>query len=211
MFSRREFVSLIGGVSLLPRAARAQEATHFVGVLAGNVETDIDAQARVRAFKEGLYAKRDNEKDSLRLEVRWPGPDVSRQQRMAEDLVSLGPDVILATSTATTQALRKTTKSIPIVFVGLSDPTTTGVVSDLARPEANVTGFMLDEHTMAGKWLSLLKAMMPALTRVGLFFNPDIAPYASHYLRTAKRGGCAAPRERRSHRRSSCRGDRTRA
>src|SRR5262249_52827856 len=58
-------------------------------------------------------------------------------------------------------------------------------VSDLARPEANVTGFMLYEHTMAGKWLSLLKEMAPSLERIGLFFNPDTAPYASHYLRTA--------------------------
>jgi putative ABC transport system substrate-binding protein len=189
MVSRRELVSLIAGAALFPLTARAQVPVRFVGILTGNVETDVDAQARVRAFKEGLFARRDDERDSLRIEVRWPGPDVSRQQRAAEELVSLAPDVILATSTATTRALRKATKFIPIVFVGLSDPTATGVVSYLARPEANVTGFMLYEHTMAGKWLSLLKAMMPALTRVGLFFNPDTAPYASHYLRTAKEVG----------------------
>jgi putative ABC transport system substrate-binding protein len=187
--TRRELGPFIGGAALFSLAARAQAPTHCVGVLTGNVETDADAQARVRAFKEGLYARRDDEKDSLRFEVRWPGPDISRQERAAEELVTLAPDVILATSTATTRALRKATKSIPIVFVGLSDPTATGVVSDLARPEANVTGFMLYEHTMAGKWLSLLKAMMPALTRAGLLFNPDTAPYASHYLRTAKEVG----------------------
>jgi putative ABC transport system substrate-binding protein len=189
MLSRRELASLIGSAALFPLAVRAQEATHCVGILTGNAETDADAQARVRAFKEGLYARRDDEKDSLRFEVRWPGPDVLRQQRAAEELVSLAPDVILATSTATARALRKATKSIPIVFVGLSDPTATGVVSDLARPEANITGFMLYEHTMAGKWLSLLKAMSPPLTHVGVFFNPDTAPYASHYLRTAKEVG----------------------
>jgi putative ABC transport system substrate-binding protein len=186
---RRKLVSLISSAALLPLAARAQAPAHCVGVLTGNVETDVDAQARVRAFMEGLYARRDDDKDSLRFEVRWPGPDISRQQHAAEELVSLAPDVIVATSTATARALRKATKSIPIVFVGLSDPTATGVVSDLAHPEANVTGFMLYEHTMAGKWLSLLKTMMPSLTRVGLFFNPDTAPFAPHYLHTAKEVG----------------------
>ena len=187
--TRRELAPLIGGAALFPLAARAQEPTRCIGVLTGNVETDRDAQARVRAFKESLNARRDGENDTVRFEVRWPGADLSRQQRAAEELVSLAPEVILATSTATTRALRKATTSIPIVFVGLSDPTATGVVSDLAHPEANVTGFMLYEHPMAGKWLGLLKAMVPDIARVGLLFNTDTAPYASNYLRTAKEVG----------------------
>jgi putative ABC transport system substrate-binding protein len=185
MMKRREFVGLIAGAALYPLVAKAQDGSHRIGVLTGNVETDHEAQARVRAFKESLYARRDGEKGDLHFEVRWPGPDVTLQQRDAEELVSLSPDVILATSTATARALRKATTSIPIVFVGLSDPTATGIVSDLARPEANATGFMLYEHTMAGKWVSLLRDMVPSLARVGLFFNPDTAPYASQYLRTA--------------------------
>jgi putative ABC transport system substrate-binding protein len=182
---RREFISLIAGAAFCPLVANAQGRTRCVGVLTGNVESDREAQARVRAFKESLYARRDGESDDLRFEIRWPGPDTSLQQRAAEELVSLSPDVLLATSTATARALRKATMTIPIVFVGLSDPTATGIVSDLARPEANVTGFMLYEHTMAGKWLSLLKQIAPSLERIGLFFNPDTAPYASQYLRTA--------------------------
>ena len=188
---RRDFIALIGGTLIGAPMARAQDQdqpeqrTRTIGILTGNVEADIDAQARVRAFKESLYAKREGEKDNLHFEIRWPGPDASLQQRCAEELVSVGPDVMLATSTATTRALRKATTTIPIVFVGLSDPVATGIVSDLARPEANVTGFMLYEHTMAGKWVSLLKEMVPSLERVGLFFNPETAPYASHYLRTA--------------------------
>jgi putative ABC transport system substrate-binding protein len=185
MIGRRQLIGALGGAALYPLVAKAQGRTRCIGVLTGNVETDHDAQMRVRAFKESLYARRDGETDDLRLEIRWPGGDISLQQRHAEELVSLSPDVILATSTATTRALRKATTSIPIVFVGLSDPTATGIVSDLARPEANVTGFMLYEHTMAGKWLSLLKQMAPSLERIGLFYNPDTAPYASQYLRTA--------------------------
>lgn len=182
---RRELISLIAGAALCPLVAKAQTRTRCVGVLTGNVESDRDAQARVRAFKESLYARRDGETDDLNFEIRWPGADVLLQQRYAEELASLSPEVILATSTAAARALRKATTTIPIVFVGLSDPTATGIVSDLARPEANVTGFMLYEHTMAGKWLSLLKQMAPSLDRIGLFFNPDTAPYASQYLRTA--------------------------
>jgi putative ABC transport system substrate-binding protein len=189
MIKRRQLISLIGGAAVYPLAAKSQSQTLCIGVLTGNVESDRDAQARIRAFKEGLYARRDEEKNGLHFEIRWPGPDILLQQRYAEELVSLAPDVILATSTAAARALRNATKSIPIVFVGLSDPTVTGVVSDLAHPEANVTGFMLYEHSMAGKWLSLLKEMIPALAHVGLFFNPDTAPYASHYLSTAQELG----------------------
>jgi putative ABC transport system substrate-binding protein len=96
------------------------------------LEVDRDAQARVRAFKESLYARRDEDEDSLHFEIRWPGPDISLQRRCAEELVSLAPDVILATSPARARALRNATKSIPIVFVGLSDPTATGIASNLA-------------------------------------------------------------------------------
>lgn len=184
---RRQLISLIGGAAVYPLVAKAQSRTRCIGVLTGNVETDPDAQARVRAFRESVYAREDeDDRSTLHFEIRWPGPDISLQQRYARELVSLAPDVILATSTAAARALRSATKSIPIVFVGLSDPTATGIVSDLARPEANVTGFMLYEHTMAGKWLSLLKEMMPTLAHVGLFFNPDTAPYASQYTSTAR-------------------------
>jgi len=188
---RREFITLIGGAFVYAPMARAQdqgqeqEQTRTIGILTGNVESDPDAQARVRAFREALYARWEGEKDNLHFEIRWPGPDASLQQRYAEELAALAPDLILTTSTATTRALRKATTKIPIVFVGLSDPIATGIVSDLARPEANVTGFMLYEHTMAGKWVSLLKEMVPSMERVGLFFNPETAPYASNYLRTA--------------------------
>jgi putative ABC transport system substrate-binding protein len=160
MMNRRQFVFVIGGAAVYPLPAKAQsqtsDRTRCVGVLTGNVEADRDAQARVRAFKESLFARRDDQQDGLHFEIRWPGPDILLQQRYAEELVSLAPDAILATSTAAARALRNATKSIPIVFVGLSDPTMTDIVSDLARPEANATGFMLYEHTMVGKWLNLL-------------------------------------------------------
>src|ERR1700746_1020243 len=98
MMQRRQFICLIGGAALYPLAAWAQERTRIVGVLTGNVEADLDAQTRVRAFREGLYARgqsEDSENGGLHFEVRWPGPDALLQQRAAEELVSLSPDVIL--------------------------------------------------------------------------------------------------------------------
>ena len=96
--------------------------------------------------------------------------------------------MILASGTIATQALRDATRAIPIIFVGLSDPVATGIVSNLARPEANVTGFMNYEHSMVGKWLSLLKDVAPQLTRVALLFHPENnrAPF---YVRTAQDAG----------------------
>src|SRR5581483_11575141 len=100
---------------------------------------------------------------NYRLDVRWPGPNSARQHSEAIELVGIGPDVLLATSTGTTRALRDATQRIPIVFVGLSDPVGTGLVANLARPDGNLTGFSLYEHSMSGKWLSLLKDLIPDL------------------------------------------------
>ncbi len=184
---RRELLILIAtaaGPNIV--GAQQEKPRRRVGVLTGNIETDPDAQTRVRAFKQGLADLGWIEGRNLHIEVRWPGPDVARQQAYARELVALAPDVILTTSTPTTRALRDTTQTIPVVFVGLSDPVATGIVSNIARPEVNVTGFMLYEHSLAGKWLTLLKDMSPALKRVAVLFNPQTAPYASFYIRSAQ-------------------------
>ncbi len=184
---RRELLILIA-TAACPNIVGAQQEKprRRVGVLTGNIETDPDAQTRVQAFKQGLADLGWIEGRNLHIEVRWPGPDVARQQAYARELVALAPDVILTTSTPTTRALRDTTQTIPVVFVGLSDPVATGIVSNIARPEVNVTGFMLYEHSLAGKWLTLLKDMSPALKRVAVLFNPQTAPYASFYIRSAQ-------------------------
>ena len=184
---RRELLILIAtaaGPNIV--GAQQEKPRRRVGVLTGNIENDPDAQNRVQAFKQGLADLGWIEGRNLHIEVRWPGPDVARQQAYARELVALAPDVILTTSTPTTRALRDTTQTIPVVFVGLSDPVATGIVSNIARPEVNVTGFMLYEHSLAGKWLTLLKDMSPALKRVAVLFNPQTAPYASFYVRSAQ-------------------------
>jgi putative ABC transport system substrate-binding protein len=141
---RREFIAGFGGAAAWPLAARAQQNTRTrrVGVLMAFAEADSNGQARFQAFRQGLADLGWVEGRNLRLDVRWSGLDVAHQRGDSRDLIMLAPDVILASSTPTTQALRDATRTIPIVFATLADPVTTGIVSNLARPEANITGFM---------------------------------------------------------------------
>jgi putative ABC transport system substrate-binding protein len=192
MMKRRDFITLLGGAVAWPLAARAQQGERMrrVGVLFSFPETDQEAQARYQAFRGVLADLGWIEGRNLHLEMRWAGPDVERQRADARELVALSPDVILTISTNTTQAARDATRSIPIVFVSLSDPVATGVIVNQARPEANVTGFMSYEYSLAGKWLGLLKDAVPRLGRVALLFHREVAaPYASYYLRSAQQAG----------------------
>jgi putative ABC transport system substrate-binding protein len=189
---RREFITFLGGAAAAwPIAASAQQDGRLrrVGVLLPNADTDPQGQARVQAFRQGLGDLGWVEGRNLRIDVRWAGSDVARQHSYARELAALAPEVILVNGTSTTQALRDATRTIPIVFTALSDPVATGVVSNLARPEANVTGFMSYEHSLAGKWLSLLKDMTPRLARVAVLFNPDTTPFAPFYIRSAEDAG----------------------
>jgi putative ABC transport system substrate-binding protein len=182
-------MSLIGGALAWPRAASAQTPIRTVGVLTSNVPGDWGAQSRVQALRQGLADLGWVEKANLILDVRYPGPDLARQQYNARELIAMAPDVLVATSTPTARTLRDLTRTIPIVFVGLSDPVSTGIVSNLAHPDGNATGFTLYEHTMAGKWLALLKEVAPYLAHVTVLFNPDTAAYAPFYFRYAQTSG----------------------
>jgi putative tryptophan/tyrosine transport system substrate-binding protein len=190
---RRDFLTLLGGAAAAwPFAARAQQDGRMrrVGVLFSFGEADQEAQVRFQVFRLGLADLGWVESRNLRLDVRWGEPDAARLRSLARELVALAPEVILTTSTANTQAARDATQSIPLVFVTLSDPVTSGVVTNQARPEANVTGFMGYEYSLAGKWLNLLKDIAPRLGRVALLFHADVAaPYASYYVRAAQEAG----------------------
>jgi putative tryptophan/tyrosine transport system substrate-binding protein len=184
---RREFITLLGGgVATCPLAARAQQGrVRRVGVLAANTYGGRGGQL----FREALADLGWVEGRNLRIDVRLIDGDVALARSYARELVALAPDVILAGNTIITQALRDATRTIPIVFVTLTDPVSTGVVSNLARPEANVTGFMQWEYSIAGKWLSLLKDMAPRIRRVAVLFDPDGTPYGPFYVKAAQDAG----------------------
>jgi len=101
----------------------------------------------------------------------------------AKELVELQPDVILANSTPVTAALRRETRTIPIVFAVASDPVGSGFVASLNRPGGNITGFSIAEPTLPGKWIELLMENSPRLKRAAMMFNPGTAPYVSSYYR----------------------------
>jgi putative tryptophan/tyrosine transport system substrate-binding protein len=188
---RREFIAGLGGTAAWPVAARGQREARLrrIGVLIASSESDQEAQARLQSFRQTLADLGWVEGREVSIDVRWAGPDTARQRNYALELVSLTPDVFLTNATTSTQALREATRSIPIVFVTLFDPIRGGVISNLARPDANVTGFMQYEQSMAGKWLSLLKNVAPGLARVAVLFNPNTLPFGMAYVRVVQEAG----------------------
>jgi putative tryptophan/tyrosine transport system substrate-binding protein len=120
---------------------------------------------------------------NVRIDIRWNGGEAERARAYAAELVGFAPDVIMAASTTNVTALRRLTSSIPIVFVQVSDPVTQGVVASLTRPGGNITGFTNFEFSIGGKWVELLKEVMPTLTRVAVMSNPDTSPQTKFYLR----------------------------
>jgi putative ABC transport system substrate-binding protein len=176
---RREFVILLGGstAAAWPLAARAQNRLRVVGVLLAMAPDDPEAQQRIKAFEAGLRELGWTEGRNLRLEYRWAVGDAILLRKQATELVSLAPDLILATSTPVLAALRQE-KTLPIVFVQVTDPIGGGFVPNLARPGGSLTGFTSFEFTIGSKWLEALKHVAPAVTRVALIFNPDTAPFA---------------------------------
>src|SRR5437667_10564015 len=139
---RREFITLLGGAAAWPFAARAQQASGMrrIGVLLGWAPSDPEFQANVAAFVQGLQQLGWAEGGNVRIDYRWASGDVGRMQSFAKELVELQPDVILAGTTPVTAALQRETKTIPIVFVIVSDPVGAKFVTGLPRPGGNITG-----------------------------------------------------------------------
>jgi putative tryptophan/tyrosine transport system substrate-binding protein len=187
---RREFITTAACAAIAwPLAARAQQSGGMrrIGVLMSHPETDPDTRAFLAAFREGLQKLGWTEGRNVRLDTRWTSPgDVEEMQRLAKELVALQPDLLLGHTTTAATALQKQTRTIPIIFAFVSDPVGSGLVASFPRPGGNVTGFMVMESTMAGKWLELLKEIAPRVTRVAFLYNPTTATYAEYYLKPFK-------------------------
>jgi ABC-type uncharacterized transport system substrate-binding protein len=166
---------------------RRLRAAARIGVLMGYLENDLEGHAFIAAFQEGLQQLGWTLGRNVRIDTRWAPPgDAEALQRFAKELVALQPDLILSHSTPTTATLLQQTRSIPIIFAFVSDPLGSGFVASFPRPGGNVTGFIVMEPGMAGKWLELLKEIAPRVTRVAFLFNPTTAPYAEYYLEPFK-------------------------
>jgi putative ABC transport system substrate-binding protein len=174
---RREFIGLIGGAAALPFVANAQQAerTRRIGVLMPYPNKDNpEAQARITAFLQELQRLGWSTDRNLQVEYRWSTGDQDSSRKAAMELAALPLDVIFATATPSVAALQQATRTLPIVFVMVADPVTSGFVSSLARPGGNITGFPNFEYGIGTKWLELLKEISPRITRVGVIRDPTV-------------------------------------
>jgi putative ABC transport system substrate-binding protein len=183
---RREFITLLGGAAAIwPTGVCAQrtERVRRIGVLVGSAESDPESVPRVTAFERGLTELGWVPGRNVLIDYRWAAGEPAHMQVLAKELVELQPDVLLASSTPVVAALARETRTVPIVFVVVSDPIGSGFVESLPRPGGNMTGFINIESSLGGKWLELLKELAPRISRVAAMFNPDTAPHAEYYVR----------------------------
>jgi putative tryptophan/tyrosine transport system substrate-binding protein len=183
---RREFIGLVGGgVAAWPLIAKAQNTTkrtRRIGLLMGYSESDPESQSRVSIFRQAMERAGFEEGKNIQIELRWANADTKLMAQYARELVALQPDVIVANTTPVTAAIRRETKSIPIVFVIVSDPQGEGFITSLARPSGNLTGFTNLEGSIGGKWLELLREIDPRIQRAAILYNPETAPRAGRYF-----------------------------
>jgi putative ABC transport system substrate-binding protein len=177
---RRQFITLLGGAAATwPFAARAQQGERMrrIGVLIGVAERDPQTAPALAVFTKGLQDLGWIDGRNIRIDYRFAAADVDRMQAFAKELVGLQPDVIVGETTPVVAALARETRTIPIVFVIVSDPVGSGFVASLPRPGGNITGFINIESSLSGKWIEMLKDIVPRTTRAALMFNPETAPY----------------------------------
>ena len=168
---RRQFISALGGIAFAwPLVALAQQPEQMrrIGVLMNRGVANPEGQAAIAAFLQGLQQLGWGNGHNVRIDTRWGENDVDRDRNDAAELVALAPDIILASGTPSVAALQHVTRTLPIVFVSVSDPVGAGFVDTLARPGGNITGFMLFEYSSSGKWLELLKQIAPSVKRAAV-------------------------------------------
>jgi len=172
---RREFIALLGSSAVAwPLTARAQQPgrTRRIGVLMSTPADDQEGQARINAFVQSLRELGWIDGHNVRMDTRWAAGNVDRGREYATELVTLMPDVILASGGSVVGPLLQATRTVPIVFTQTPDPVGAGFVNNLARPGGNATGFSAFDYSIGGKWLELLKQIAPGVTRVAVIRDP---------------------------------------
>ena len=181
---RREFLALVGGAlaaPAIPANAQGPIGMRTVGALMG-FANDAEAKARTEAVEQGLETAGWSLGRNLRIEYRYAEGDSVRMQALAQEVVELKPDCILAQSTPAVDALGQATRTVPIVFVAVSDPIGSGFVASMARPGGNITGFTVLHASIAGKYLAILKEMVPQLVRIAIMYNPNSVPAGGKFF-----------------------------
>jgi putative ABC transport system substrate-binding protein len=175
--TRRQFITLLGGVAAawpLPARPQQPEPMRRIGVLV-SVGDDPESRGRIAAFVQGLQELGRIEGHNIRIDTRWGDGDPDRFRQYAAELVALAPDVILVSGGSGMGPMLQATRTVPIVFVQVTDPVGAGFVNSLARPGGNATGFTHFEYGISAKWLELLKQVAPNVTRAAVLRDPAIA------------------------------------
>jgi putative ABC transport system substrate-binding protein len=172
---RREFITLVGGAAASwPMMARAQQAERMrrIGILHDYAETDPDGRQQISAFREELQKLGWIEGRNVAIDFQSGAADADLLRTYARELVAKKPDVVLAAGGTIVAAVQRASRSLPIVFVNVTDPVGGGLVASLARPSGNATGFTQFEFGISAKWLELLKEIAPGITRVAVIRDP---------------------------------------
>jgi putative ABC transport system substrate-binding protein len=188
---RREFITLAGSAAVgWPLAARAQQPGRIstVGVLVGLASTAEDPVAveSLRPFKDEMQKAGWVDGENFHLVYRFGGGNLAKIESSAAELVALSPDIIYAQGLPATRAVHQKTHTIPIVFAQVADPVGFGLVESVSHPGGNVTGFVVWDLSIGGKWIQLLCQIAPGLERIGIIYNPDTGPYAPPLIASAK-------------------------
>jgi putative ABC transport system substrate-binding protein len=184
---RRDFITLAGGAAVLawcPAAHALQgERMRHVAILMPYPPSEVEYQARVRAFRQELGKLGWRSDVNVQLDERWTSDNMDLIRAEAANLVELKPDVIVAVGGRVIPVLMQLTRSIPIIVPGGANPVERGWAESLARPGGNVTGFSQLELSIVGKQMEVLKQIVPGISRVAAIHNPD-NPVAAFYLRS---------------------------
>src|SRR5215468_2469833 len=184
---RREFMVLLGSAAAscpLDAFAQSSQSTRRIGVVMAYTEDDPNGQRQIGAFKERLTTLGWMEGNNVTVDVRYAGADPVRARELATELLQQRPDFMVSNSNLVTAILQKEVRSIPLVFISVSDPVGSGFVNELAKPGGNITGFANFQLSMGSKWLEKLHELAPQVARVGLLFHPE--PPNFGYLKSAK-------------------------
>lgn len=183
MLERRRCVALVGAAALgwISPVGAAPARVPLVGMLMG-LAADDEAQRRSKTFEEALQRAGWIRGENLRIEYRYANGDEQVLKGLAAELVALKCDCIVAQSTPVVAALKQLTRTIPIVFVAVTDPIGSRFVASLSRPGGNITGFTIVQSTISGKYLSMLHELSPQLSHATIIYNPESAPFGRSFF-----------------------------
>jgi len=180
---RRDFIAQLGGAAAWPIAVHAQQTGPIkrIGLLHNTAEDDPQGKIEIATLIGELKKLGWMNRVNMEITYRYAAGDPNRMATFAKELVALKPDLLFTRSTPGVHALRRENGTIPILFVGVSDPIGDGFAASLSRPGRNITGFTNVESTVASKWVELLKEVAPGITKVKYIFNPPTAPSQGRY------------------------------